>query len=394
MTTTTEKIAEVNASKAAKPVFDFLDLKAQFATIREEVMAAVTRVMESQHFILGPEVQRLEEEIAAKLSARHAVGCASGTDALILSLMAAEIGPGDEVITTPFSFIATAGSIAHVGAKPVFVDIDTLTFNIDPALIETAITPKTRAIMPVHLFGLPADMNPILDLARARNLLVIEDAAQAIGARYAGRSVGTIGDFGCFSFFPSKNLGAAGDGGLVTTDDPAVAERLRMLRVHGSKKKYYHDILGTNSRLDALQAAILRVKLNHLDSWAEARRSHADRYRGLFDAQGFAPLVTHPAVPPAKFHEVYNQFTIRSPFRGELKEFLREAGVPTEIYYPLCLHLQPAFAYLGHTVGDFPVAETASKQVLSLPVFPELTDAQQDFAVKAMSDFRAARNVA
>jgi dTDP-4-amino-4,6-dideoxygalactose transaminase len=378
----------------AKPAFDFLDLRAQFASIREEVMAAVTRVFESQYFILGPEVKLLEEEVAAKLGAKFAVGCASGTDALILSLMAAGIGPGDEVITTPFSFIATAGSIAHVGAKPVFVDIDPVTFNINPALIAAAITPKTRAIMPVHLFGLPADLHPILEIAKARGLLVIEDAAQAIGSRYNDRFIGTLGDFGCFSFFPSKNLGGAGDGGLVTTNDPAKAERLRMLRGHGSKKKYFHDILGTNSRLDALQAAVLRVKLPHLDSWAAGRQNLAERYRKLFLEKNLASLVTYPPQPAANFHHVYNQFTIRVPLRDELRESLRTAGIPTEIYYPLCLHLQPAFRYLGYQPGVLPVAERASREVLSLPVFPELKDAQQDLVVQSIEAFLATRGAA
>jgi dTDP-4-amino-4,6-dideoxygalactose transaminase len=339
-------------------------------------------------------VKRLEEEIGAKLGAKHAVGCASGTDALILALMATEIGSGDEVITTPFSFIATAGSIALVGANPVFVDIDPVTYNINPALIEPAITPRTRAILPVHLFGLPAEMNPILDVARAHKLVVIEDAAQAIGARYNDHYVGTIGDIGCFSFFPSKNLGGAGDGGLVTTNDAAMAKRLRMLGGHGSEKRYFHDILGTNSRLDALQAAILRVKLKHLDSWADARRGHADQYRRLFDTYKLNSLASCPPAPPAKFHHVYNQFTIRSRFRDELREFLRQAGVPSEIYYPLCLHLQKAFGCLGHAPGEFPVAESISKEVLSLPIFPELSDAQQDLVVKALSDFSATKNVA
>jgi len=373
-----------------KPVFDFLDLRAQFACIRGEVLAAVTRVIESQYFILGPEVKLLEEEVAAKLGARFAVGCASGTDALILSLMAARIGPGDEVITTPFSFIATAGSIAHVGATPVFVDIDPITFNINPALIAAAITPKTRAIMPVHLFGLPADLDPILEIARAKGLLVIEDAAQAIGSRYNDRFIGTIGDFGCFSFFPSKNLGGAGDGGLITTNDPARAERLLMLRGHGSKKKYYHDILGTNSRLDALQAAVLRVKLPHLDSWAAGRQNRAQRYRKLFEERGLTSFVTCPPQPPANFHHVYNQFTIRLPQRDALRESLRVAGIPSEIYYPLCLHLQPVFQYLGYKLGALPVAEEASREVLSLPVFPELKDAHQDLVVESIAAFRAA----
>jgi dTDP-4-amino-4,6-dideoxygalactose transaminase len=379
---------------SAKPAFDFLDLRAQFASIREEVMAAVTRVFESQYFILGPEVKLLEQEVAAKLGARFAVGCASGTDALVLSLMAAGIGPGDEVITTPFSFIATAGSIAHVGAKPVFVDIDPVTFNINPALIAAAITPMTRAIMPVHLFGLPADLDPILEIARAKGLLVIEDAAQAIGSGYNDRFIGTFGDFGCFSFFPSKNLGGAGDGGLITTNDPALTERLRMLRGHGSKKKYHHDILGTNSRLDALQAAVLRVKLPHLDSWAAGRQNRAERYRKLFEEKHLTSFVTYPPQPPPNFHHVYNQFTIRVPLRDDLKESLRLAGIPAEIYYPLCLHLQPAFQYLGYKPGTLPVAEKASGEVLSLPVFPELKDAQQDLVVQSIAAFWAAQGAA
>jgi dTDP-4-amino-4,6-dideoxygalactose transaminase len=389
----TAPAASPSSGAPAKPAFDFLDLRAQFASIREEVMAAVGRVFESQYFILGPEVKLFEEEVAAKLGAKFAVGCASGTDALILSLMAAGIGPGDEVITTPFSFIATAGSIAHVGAKPVFVDIDPVTFNINPALIAAAITPKTRAIMPVHLFGLPADLDPILEIATAKGLLVIEDAAQAIGSCYNDRFIGTIGDFGCFSFFPSKNLGGAGDGGLITTNDPARAERLRMLRGHGSKKKYYHDILGTNSRLDALQAAVLRVKLPHLDSWAAGRQNRAARYRKLFDEKNLVSFVTYPPQPPAKFHHVYNQFTIRAPLRDDLREALRIAGVPTEIYYPLCLHLQPAFQYLGYKAGALPVAEKASREVLSLPVFPELKDAQQDLVVQSIAAFRTVRRL-
>ena len=373
-------------------LFEFLDLKAQFASIHDDVMAAVTRVMESQHFILGPEVARFEEEIAAKLGAKHAVGCASGTDALILALLAAGIGPGDEVITTPFSFVATAGSIAYIGAKPVFVDIDRTSFNLDPAKIEDAITPKTKAIMPVHLFGLPADMDPILSIARAHQLLVIEDAAQAIGARYKGRMIGTIGDFGCFSFFPSKNLGAAGDGGLITTNNDAGAERLRMLRVHGSKQKYLHELMGTNSRLDALQAAVLRVKLRHLDQWEAGRRNRARRYEELFSRRGLTSHVALPQTPSSGFHHVFNQFTIRAPRRDELKDFLRARGIPSEIYYPLCLHLQKAFTYLDYQPGQMPIAEAASREVLSLPVFPELTDANQDLIVQAVADFYARNN--
>jgi len=378
--------AEANPA-SAKLLFPFLDLKAQFASIREEVMAAVTSVLDSQQFILGPEVKELEDEIALKLGAKYAIGCASGTDALILVLMAAGIGPGDEVITTPFSFIATAGSIVQVGAKPIFVDIEPDSFNLDPRNLGAAITPNTRAIMPVHLFGLPADLDPILEIARAKKLLVIEDAAQAIGSQYKGRFVGTIGDFGCFSFFPSKNLGAAGDGGLITTNDPAMAERLRMIRVHGSKLKYFHEVQGINSRLDALQAAILRVKLLHLDKWAEGRAAHAHRYRQLFAQKGLARFIADPPAPPSGYLHVYNQFTIHAQRRDELRKFLTGAGIPTEIYYPLCLHLQKAFSYLGYRVGQMPVGEKASQEVLSLPVFPELTDAQQDAVVHAIEKF-------
>ena len=382
----TERAAGTVAD-AVKPLFDFLDLKAQYASIREEVMAAVTRVFESQYFILGPEVARFEEEVAAKLGARFAVGCASGTDALILSLMAAGIGADDEVITSPFSFIATADAIELVGAKPVFVDIEPDTFNINPSLIEMAITPKTRAILPVHLFGLPADLDPILKIAKAHNVWVVEDAAQSIGSRYGDKFVGTIGDFGCFSFFPSKNLGSAGDGGLISTNDPAKAERLRMIRVHGSKQKYFHEVLGTNSRLDALQAAVLGVKLRHLDKWTAGRADRADRYRRLFEGKRLASFVKCPRVPATNFHHVYNQFTIRASNRDALKEFLRQAGIPSEIYYPLCMHLQPAFKSLGYLAGDFPVAEQASGEVLSLPVYPELMDRQQDLVVKTIAEF-------
>jgi dTDP-4-amino-4,6-dideoxygalactose transaminase len=386
------KDVDASAPEPAKLLFDFLDLKAQFASIREEVMAAVTRVFESQYFILGPEVRQLEEEIAAKLGARFAIGCASGTDALILSLMAADIGAGDEVITSPFSFIATADAIELVGARPVFVDIHPITYNINPDLIEKAIGPKTAAIMPVHLFGLPADLDPILKTAQNHNLLVIEDAAQAIGSRYNDRFAGTIGDFGCFSFFPSKNLGGAGDGGLITTNDPAKAERLRMIRVHGSKQKYFHEMLGTNSRLDTLQAAVLRVKLRYLDKWAAGRANRAERYRKLFEERKLTSLVKCPPRPPQTFHHVYNQFTIRSAKRDALKEFLRQAGIPSEIYYPLCMHLQLAFQSLGYVAGDFPAAEQASTEVLSLPVYPELSDANQDLVVEAIAQCYASNS--
>jgi dTDP-4-amino-4,6-dideoxygalactose transaminase len=312
--------------------------------------------MESQHFILGAEVRVLEDEVAALLGAKHAISCASGSDALILAMLAAGIGAGDEVITTPFTFVATAGSIARVGARPVFVDIEADSFNIDPNRIEAAITPRTRAILPVHLFGLPTDLDSILSIAQKRGLAVIEDAAQAIGARYRDRYVGTIGICGCFSFFPSKNLGGAGDGGLLTTENLELAERLRLLRVHGSSQKYHHEILGVNSRLDTLQAAILRVKLDYLPQWTRQRQLHADRYRRLFGEAGLSDRLRVPAVPAPEFMHVYNQFSVRSRERDALRQFLRSRRIPTEIYYPVPLHLQPAFAFLGYSHGQFPQA--------------------------------------
>jgi len=364
----------------------FLDLKTQHAGIRQEVLDAVTRVLDSQHFILGPEVEALEEEIAGMIGCRHAIACASGSDALILALLALEIGPGDEVITTPFTFFASAGSIARVGAKPVFVDIDPNTFNIDPFAIERAITPRTKAILPVHLFGLAADQGHIHDVATAHRLAIIEDAAQAIGARFEGRAIGSLGLIGCFSFFPSKNLGGAGDGGMVTTSDASIAERLRLLRVHGARNKYHYELLGMNSRLDALQAAILRIKLRHLDDWAAARRRNADRYRDLINEFRLKTLLKPPVVPAGSTH-VYNQFTVRVRGRDALRAHLQDHGIPTEIYYPKPLHLQKAFAYLGHQPGDFPVSEAASSEVISLPIYPELTEGQQRSVVAAIADF-------
>jgi dTDP-4-amino-4,6-dideoxygalactose transaminase len=379
-------------SLASPAKIESLDLKTQFATIRAEVMEAVTRAMESQQFILGDEVRRFEEETAAMLGARFAVACASGSDALLLAMMALGIGPGDEVITTPFTFFATAGSIARLGAKPVFVDIEAETYNIDPAKIEAAITPRTRAILPVHLFGLPAALDEILNVAHSNGLHVIEDAAQAIGALYRDRHVGTYGAFGCFSFFPSKNLGGAGDGGMLTTEDAGLADRLRLLRVHGSKKKYFHELVGMNSRLDALQAAILRVKLAHLASWTAARQARADRYRVLFDELGLTGSVVPPAMAPSQLTHVYNQFVIRSRQRDALREFLRERGISSEVYYPQPLHLQPAFASLGHGRGSFPVAESASGEVLALPIYPELTESQQIQVAGTIAEFYAAKN--
>ena len=364
----------------------FLDLKAQFVGIRQEVIEAVTRVLESQHFILGPEVEALEREVAARLGIRFAVGCASGSDALLLALVAGGVRADDEVITAPFTFGATAGAIARIGAKPVFADIDPATFNINPSEIEKAITPRTKAIMPVHLFGLMADMDPILEIAANHNLLVIEDAAQAIGATYREREAGTLGTFGCFSFFPSKNLGGAGDGGLVTTNDEEFRDRLRMLRAHGTRKKYEYEILGFNSRLDALQAAILRVKLRHLPEWAQARQRNADQYRALLTEAGVNGKVKAPAVS-ANYGHVYNQFTVRVSDRDRLRQFLKGSGISTEVYYPSPLHLERAFKYLGYQAGDYPHAERASAEVLALPIYPELSKRDLETVVSAISDF-------
>ena len=372
-------------------LFEFLDLRAQFDTIKDEITKALAIVMESQQFILGREVQSFENEMAALIGTRAAVGCASGSDALLLAIMALGIGPGDEVITTPFTFVATAGMIARVGAKPVFVDIHKETFNIDPGSIRAAINERTRAIIPVHLFGLPADLDPILKVAEEHNLAVIEDAAQAIGAQYRSTAVGSVGTFGCFSFFPSKNLGGAGDGGMITTNDPELAERIRLLRAHGSRLKYHSEILGINSRLDALQAAILRVKLTHLEDWICARRGKADHYRALIVENRLEEHIQLPTAPGKQFH-VYNQFVIRSQRRDLLREWLRARGVPTEVYYPLPLHLQSAFAYLGYKSGQFPQAEAASEEALALPIYPELKEEHQAAVVHGIADFYAQAN--
>jgi dTDP-4-amino-4,6-dideoxygalactose transaminase len=366
-------------------MFPFLDLKAQFAGIRDEVTAAVMTVLESQHFILGPEVTALEHEIAAYVGCKHAIGCASGSDALLLALMAVEAGPGDEIITVPLTFVATAASIARLHAKPVFVDIDPISYNIDAMQIEKAITPKTKAIIPVHLFGMAADMDPIREIAARRGIVVIEDAAQAIGAMYRGRHVGTLGAMACFSFFPSKNLGGGGDGGMITTDDDKFADKLRVLRVHGSRKKYAYAVLGLNSRLDAMQAAILRAKLPHLEQWGDLRRRNADRYRSMFQKAELSQVAL-PVVPADRLH-VYNQFTIRVAQRDALRTHLQAAGIPTEVYYPSPLHLEAAFADLGYKCGDLPRCETACNEVLSLPVFPELREEHQAAVVTAIADF-------
>ena len=349
-----------------------LDLHAQYAPIRNEINAAIHRVLDSGVFILGPEVAALESEIAAYSQCQYGIGVTSGTDALLVALMACDLKPGDEVITTPFSFFATAGSIARVHAKPVFVDIESDSFNLDPSKIAAAITPRTKAIMPVHLYGQIAEMNPIMELAQQHDLYVIEDAAQSIGAEYNGSRAGCIGHFGCFSFYPSKNLGCPGDGGMVTTNDPALAARVKALRNHGSTTKYYHTEVGGNFRLDALQAAILRVKLKYLDDWTAARQRNAAIYRRLCTTGG-PPVL--PVELPHRRH-VYNQFVIRTKRRDALLDNLKSQHIGCEIYYPLPLHLQECFAALGHGEGDFPIAEAAAKEVLALPIYPELTEEQ------------------
>ena len=365
-----------------------LDLKAQYETLAPDIDAAVRSVFDSQHFILGPEVKQFEQEIAAYCSSEFAIGCASGSDAILLALMAHGIGPGDEVVTTPFTFFATAGSVVRLGAKPVFADIDESTFNIDPALFESAITERTRAVIPVHLFGQCAAMDAIREVADRRGIAVIEDAAQAIGAEYCGIRAGSLGSVSAFSFYPSKNLGGAGDGGMLTTNDEEIARKLRILRSHGAANKYYHEWVGINSRLDALQAVILRVKLRHLDSWTQARRANAARYRDYFEQAGLVTdgLVKLPREAAENLH-VYNQFVIRVDNRDALKSFLAERGVGTEIYYPLPLHLQVCFSGLGYTEGDMPESERASKESLAIPVYPEIGETGQRYVVDTIAAF-------
>jgi len=363
-----------------------LDLQAQYAPLRDSVMAALARVCDSQRFIMGPEVDGLERELEAMLGMRHAVTVSSGTDALLLALMTLDIKSGDEVVTTPFSFFATAGCIVRVGARPVLVDIDQATFNIDAARIADAITPRTKAIMPVHLFGASADMDEISAIADRAGVPVIEDAAQAIGATYKSRPVGGIGALGCFSFFPSKNLGAFGDAGLLTTNDDTLAERARLLRTHGMQPKYYHHLIGGNFRMDALQAAVLRVKAPHLDRWTEGRRRNAERYRVLFRDAGVSSAIALPHDPVYRRH-IYNQFVIRTPERDALKAHLDREGIGNEIYYPVPFHLQPCFVDLGYRRGAFPHAERAAEESLAIPIYGELTDAQQRTVVSTIAQF-------
>jgi dTDP-4-amino-4,6-dideoxygalactose transaminase len=369
-----------------------LDLQAQYGAIRWEIRQAIDRVCDSQKFILGPEVSALEQEIADFCRIAHALGVSSGTDALLIALMAVDVGPGDEVITSPFTFFATAGVIARLGARPVFVDIQENSFNLDPAKIEAKVTKRTKAILPVHLFGRCAEMPHLLEIARSHNLVVIEDAAQAIGAHdESGTHAGTFGRAGCFSFFPSKNLGAFGDGGMVVSNDKEMAAKLSILRVHGGEPKYHHAVIGGNFRLDALQAAVLRVKLKYLSLWTQARRLNAARYRNLFAERGLLGKITLPEDAPG---HIYNQFVVRCPDRDALKAFLRRQGVETEIYYPIPLHLQKCFEHLGHKEGDFPRAEAAAAETLALPIYAELTEEQQRYVVDQFGAFYCSKQSA
>ena len=377
-----------------------LDLKAQYAGIRSEIEAAVAEVFESQYFIGGPNVEACEQAVAAYSTCDHGVGVSSGTDALLIALMAEGIGPGDEVITSTYTFFATGGSIARTGARPVFVDIDPVTYNLDPKCVEARLTSSTKAIIPVHLYGQMADMDAIMEVAHARALVVIEDAAQAIGAESHGKRAGSIGRYGCFSFFPSKNLGGAGDGGMVVTNDAERAATLRRLRNHGSEPKYYHGVVGGNFRLDALQAAVISVKLRYLDAWTAARQANAERYDRLFKQTG-VPCVdsSHLAkadpgdagllVLPSKMagRHIFNQYVIRVPRREALRGYLKEHNIGNEVYYPVPLHLQECFGYLGGKAGDCPHAERAAAETLALPVYPELRDEQAQEVVEAIASF-------
>jgi dTDP-4-amino-4,6-dideoxygalactose transaminase len=371
-----------------------LDLKAHHEPLQKEILDAVEQVFKSQAFILGSEVGKLEERVAAYCQAKYGIGVTSGTDALLIALMALGIGPGDEVITSPYSFFATAGVVARLGAKPVLVDIDPRTFNIDPAKISQAITPKSKAIIPVHLYGQCADMAPIMEFARRHKLSVIEDAAQAIGSEYRdGRRACSMGTVGCLSFFPSKNLGCLGDGGMVVTNDPDLAERIRILRVHGSQPKYYHKLIGGNFRLDTIQAAVLNVKLNYLDGWTKRRQENAARYEALFQQSGLVQKGKVRLPEPVyrdkgiKHYHIYNQFVPRVERRDDLIAHLKQKGIGAEIYYPVPFHLQECFRYLGHKAGDFPESERAANETIAIPIYPELTMAQQTEVVEAVASF-------
>jgi dTDP-4-amino-4,6-dideoxygalactose transaminase len=372
-------------SSELKTAVPLLDLQAQYRPIRDELLAAITRVCDSQRFIMGAEVEALERELAEYLRVPEAIAVSSGTDALLASMMGLGIGPGDEVVTSTFSFFATAGCISRLGATPRLVDIDPATYNIDVNAVGAVLSPRTRAIVPVHLYGLCADMGALLAVAVEAGVPVIEDAAQAIGATYNGRAAGSMGVAGCFSFFPSKNLGAFGDAGLITTTDRRLAEKIRLLRNHGAEPKYFHKRIGGNFRLDAIQAAVLRVKLPHLPTWTSMRRANAGRYARLFAEAGLTDRVTLPVEPEGCFH-IYNQFVVRVPDRDRVRAHLAEHGIATEIYYPVPFHLQECFAHLGHSRGDFPEAERAADSTLALPIYGELTETQQEAVVRTLAD--------
>jgi dTDP-4-amino-4,6-dideoxygalactose transaminase len=363
-----------------------LDLKAQYWEIRSDILKTIETVCDEQGFILGPRVAELERAIAQYIGSRSAIGVASGSDALLLSLMAVGVGAGDEVITVPFTFFATAGAISRLGAKPVFIDIQPDTFNMDPAQLEKSITARTKAIIPVHLFGQCAEMEPIIEIAMRRRVKLIEDACQAIGAVRNGVRAGILGDTGCFSFFPSKNLGGFGDGGLVTTNDPGLNDTILMLRVHGSRVRYEHDLIGINSRLDSLQAAVLQVKLKHLDRWADGRRRNAARYEQFFHDAKLLDRVVLPKTGKGNVH-VFNQFTVRVQKRDELRVYLKGKDIGTEVYYPIPMHLQSCYRGLGCQKGSFPVSEQAAEEVLSLPIYAELSDAQLAYVVETIAAF-------
>ncbi len=368
-----------------------LDLKAQYATIKSEVEAEIAEVMESQHFILGPKVEQCEQAIAQYSRCSHAVGVSSGTDALLACLMAENIGPEDEVITTPYTFFASVGAIARVGATPVFVDIDPITYNLDSNQIAAKVTGKTRAIIPVHLYGQMAEMDGVMAVAGKYSLVVIEDAAQAIGAEHKGRRAGSIGHYGCFSFFPSKNLGAAGDGGMIVTNDAGRAEKLKCLRAHGSKPKYHHKVVGGNFRLDALQAAIVTSKLRHLDAWTAARQRNAKKYDRLFLEAGLSGAgnkSSHVGLPSVVAdRHIFNQYVIRVSGRDRLQVALQQHKIGTEVYYPIPMHLQECFAYLGHGAGSYPESERAAKETVALPIYPELSEAELSYVVESIREF-------
>ena len=364
-----------------------LDLKEQNATLRPEIEAALARVLDTNGFILGNEVAELECELAGYCGVKYAIGCASGSDAILLALMAFDIGAGDEVITTPYSFFATVSAITRLGATPVFVDIDPVTYNLDTSQVEAAITSRTKAIEPVHLYGQCADMAALREIASRHNIPLVEDAAQAIGAEEDGVQAGAIGEIGCFSFYPSKNLGGMGDGGFVTTNDDALAKKLLALRVHGSEEKYYHKYVGLNSRLDGFQGAVLRVKLPHLNSWTDKRRANADNYRRLFTDLGLTEQIGIPVERENAKH-IYNQYVIRVPGRrDELRAHLTDKGIGTDIYYPVPLHLQECFAYLGYKPGDMPESEKAALETLALPIYPELNPEQQQYVAESIAEF-------